>query len=434
MNISRAISRIVSYFRRYSYSRAYWRIAACAVMTTVCLSPPLAAATVVRMEISFGGTPAGNIDVELDDRAPKTVANFLRYAGRGAYSNTIIHRHATINTSGVSVIQGGGYNLFGFPYHIHVDPPVQNEFSPLRSNVRGTIAMAKSANPDSATSEWFINLADNAGLDDTNNNNSGGFTVFGHVLDPGMNVVYDVANLQILDQSVISAVFNELPVINYDSSIGLKPNNLVAVTRIPNVASVRTPSGSWEVFTAGVDMTFDSFRAVDTATLASLLAAFTFPPGQLVYFNNGMFTLSMSGTMGSGGHVVTLYDGTTTRPSRYYGYGKTPDNPTPHWYDFTFDNETGAEIGSDHITLHFVDGKRGDDDLTVNGSITHTGAQAEITANPSSQSTPSGGCSITTTPSQTTSNGDWVIISLFLAFVTLVRRRARHNRVQRALH
>jgi cyclophilin family peptidyl-prolyl cis-trans isomerase len=381
------------------------------------------------MEITYGANQ-GNIDIELyDDQAPKTVANFLRYAGRGAYSNTIIHRHATINTSGVSVIQGGGYNLFELPYHITVDTPVQNEFSPLRSNVRGTIAMAKTANPDSATSEWFINLADNsAALDNTNN--SGGFTVFGHVLGSGMNVADDIAGLQVLDHSVAGQAFRELPVINYDSAIGLQLNNLVMVTRIPNIASAQTPSGALAIFTADVDMTFDSVGTVDTAIAVSRLAAFKSPPNNSVYFNNGMFALTMSGVMGASGRVLTLYDGATTRPTRYYAYGPTPDDPAPHWYDFTYDGETGAEIGSDRITLHFVDGKRGDEDLTANNSITHTGAQAVVTENASAQSGQAGGgCSIVTTPSPTSRGGDWMVVSLFLAFVALVRRRARRNRI-----
>jgi MYXO-CTERM domain-containing protein len=87
---------------------------------------------------------------------------------------------------------------------------------------------------------------------------------------------------------------------------------------------------------------------------------------------------------------------------------------------------------SDRIVLHFVDGKRGDDDLTANNSITHTGAQAVVTENASSSSQAGGGCSIVTTPSQTSRGGDWIVVSLFLALLALIRRRARHNRIQRA--
>jgi len=151
-----------------------------------------------------------------------------------------------------------------------------------------------------------------------------------------------------------------------------------------------------------------------------------------VSFNSGMFTLSMTGVMDPARGIVTLYDGATNRPTRYYAYGPTPDDPAPHWYDFAFDGETGAEIGSDRITLHFIDGKRGDDDLTANNSITHTGAQAVVTENASSSSQSGGGCSIVTTPSQTSRGGDWIVVSLFLALLALIQRRARNGRIQRA--
>src|SRR3990167_7126230 len=101
-----------------------------------------------------------------------------------------------------------------------------------------------------------------------------------------------------------------------------------------------------------------------------------------------MFTLKISGPMDANGRIVTLYDGATNRPTRYYAYGKTPDDPSPHWYDLTFDGETGAEIKSDRVILHFADGKRGDDDLDpANGSITHAGGQAVVTTTSSTQST-----------------------------------------------
>lgn len=135
--------------------------------------PDLHLNTLLRMLTSMGA-----IDLELfDDAAPATVANFLRYVNDGDYRNTIIHR----SIPGF-VIQGGGYQLqSSLPRLVPVptDPPVVNE--PGISNTRGTLAMAKlPGDPNSATSQWFINLGDNsANLDHQN----GGFTVFGQVLD-----------------------------------------------------------------------------------------------------------------------------------------------------------------------------------------------------------------------------------------------------------
>lgn len=450
MTIVRAISRIFFYCRRYSLRRSYLRTVACAVLLAVFSLPQLALATIVRME-----TNVGAFNVELyDAQAPLTVTNFLNYVNRGDYSSTVIHR----SVPGF-IIQGGGYvdvNIFGINFFFDFPnaAPVQNEFSPSRSNIRGTIAMAKLPNqPDSATSEWFFNLADNsANLD----NQNGGFTVFGRVLDSGMDVVDAIAKLDIkaINQSMTDGsvkFFGELPVT--------KSGNFVLVNRIcinndgdgacpetedlasggdgngdgipdrdqANVTTIKVLLGGTATFAAETAMTLNIVDIVDSATIFSRMMTFKSPPDQSVYFNNGMFTLKMTGAMGSAGHIVTLYDGAAARPNRYYAYGKTSDSPSDHWYDFTYDGETGAVISGDKITLHFVDGKRGDDDLTVNDSITHAGAQA-VTENADSSSQAGGGCSIVATPLQTSRGGDWIVVSLFLALLALIRRRTRRQR------
>lgn len=149
-----------------------------------------AQATMVRLH-----TVLGPVDIDLlDAEAPLTVANFLGYVRSGAYANSFIHR----SVPGF-VIQGGGYTWSDANGAIKVPagPAVKNEFSSTRSNVRGTIAMAKvGGNPDSATTEWFFNLADNASNLD---NQNGGFTVFGRVTAPGMAVVDRIAALRVVD-------------------------------------------------------------------------------------------------------------------------------------------------------------------------------------------------------------------------------------------
>ena len=123
---------------------------------------------------------------------PGTVANFLQYIGDGDYINSVVHRSEVTFVDNVEVpfiIQGGGFtNTFGGVYPlapIPTDPPIVNEFN--LSNTRGTISMAMTNIPNTATSQWFINLRDNLDLDDPNN--SGGFTVFGRVIGSGMEVV-----------------------------------------------------------------------------------------------------------------------------------------------------------------------------------------------------------------------------------------------------
>jgi cyclophilin family peptidyl-prolyl cis-trans isomerase len=140
-------------------------------------------------------TNVGTFDMELyAEIAPATVENFLTYAGFGDYDNTIIHR----SVPGF-VIQGGGYSPSG--QHIPTDPPIPNEFG--LSNTTNTVAMAKlGGDPNSATSEWFVNLGNNGSNLD---NQNGGFTVFGRVLTPGAepqqvnSVVAAIAALPIVD-------------------------------------------------------------------------------------------------------------------------------------------------------------------------------------------------------------------------------------------
>lgn len=153
--------------------------------------PALSSATTVRMQ-----TNVGAIDIILyDTAAPRTVANFLTYVNSGAYRNSFVHR----SIPGF-VIQGGGYvwnDAASTVDNIPANPPVVNEFSVTRSNKRGTIAMAKiGGDPNSATSQWFINLADNASALDGQN---GGFTVFGEVSVGSMAVVDAIARLPLVN-------------------------------------------------------------------------------------------------------------------------------------------------------------------------------------------------------------------------------------------
>jgi cyclophilin family peptidyl-prolyl cis-trans isomerase len=130
-------------------------------------------------------TPIGNIDLELYDAdKPATVQNFLNYVQSGRYANSFAHR-----LEPGFVLQSGGYYLNGSSVtSVTTDAPIVNEYATgtVYSNVKGTIAMAKvDGDPDSATSQWFLNLGDNsANLD----NQNGGFTVFGHVI-AGMDVL-----------------------------------------------------------------------------------------------------------------------------------------------------------------------------------------------------------------------------------------------------
>lgn len=142
-------------------------------------------------------TTLGDMVFQLVDDAPITTSNFLQYVQDRFYDGTIFHRVVPD-----FVVQGGGF-LPGNIQPSGIRPPIQNEFSPLRSNIRGTVAMAKlGGNPDSATSQFFVNLADNsANLD----NQNGGFTVFANVII-GMDVADAIAAVPLQGEQPITDV------------------------------------------------------------------------------------------------------------------------------------------------------------------------------------------------------------------------------------
>lgn len=132
-------------------------------------------------------TNVGSIEVALyPDKAPITVENFLRYVREGFYEGLLFHRVIP-----KFMIQGGGFNAdFALQKTL---PPIASEAHNGLTNIRGSIAMARTSDPDSATAQFFINLSDNAFLN--YDNNTAGYTVFGQVT-AGMDVVDSIALVQ----------------------------------------------------------------------------------------------------------------------------------------------------------------------------------------------------------------------------------------------
>lgn len=135
-------------------------------------------------------TNLGTFVITLDpEKAPKSVENFLKYVDTGHYDGTIFHR--VISTF---MIQGGGYDatLEKKPTR----PPVQNEADNGLKNVRGSVAMARTSDPHSATAQFFVNVVDNAFLDHQNKDGAGwGYAVFGEVTE-GMDVVDKIKSVK----------------------------------------------------------------------------------------------------------------------------------------------------------------------------------------------------------------------------------------------
>jgi cyclophilin family peptidyl-prolyl cis-trans isomerase len=157
-------------------------------------------------------TNQGNFTLQLDDvKAPIAVANFLRYLQEGFYKGTLFHRSVRN-----FVVQGGGFTLGEqsqlTPKATH--DPIVNEASNGLSNIRGTVAMARTSNPNSATSQFYVNVKDNLDLDyNARPSDPAGYAVFGKVIDGMANV--DAINVLPVGATVFPTLtdFKETPLI-----------------------------------------------------------------------------------------------------------------------------------------------------------------------------------------------------------------------------
>ena len=159
-------------------------------------------------------TSLGEIKLELyKDEAPNTVKNFLEYVNSGFYNKTIFHRVIK-----GFMCQGGGFeaNLV----HKTADKVVDNEADNGLSNLTGTVAMARTMDPHSASSQFFINVNDNKFLDHKNKNPDGwGYCVFAKVVD-GLDVVTKMSNVETSrlhghdDVPVVDILIEEISEIN----------------------------------------------------------------------------------------------------------------------------------------------------------------------------------------------------------------------------
>ncbi|MGN2253720.1 peptidylprolyl isomerase [Frateuria sp. GZRe12] len=184
-------------------------------------------------------TSVGDITLELfPDKAPKSVANFLQYVREGFYDGTVFHR--AINGY---LVQGGLYTRDLQPKRTH--PAIASEADNGLSNLRGTVAVARGADPNSGTAQFFINLVDNRRLDFAGNQSglTWGYAVFGRVVE-GMNVVDKIAGLPTRGQGAFAAdVPYPLPIIQSVRVVGEEaPASAASATAPAKATSATRPS------------------------------------------------------------------------------------------------------------------------------------------------------------------------------------------------
>ncbi|WP_338040532.1 peptidylprolyl isomerase [Nitrosomonas oligotropha] len=243
----------------------------------------------------------GQFCIELfETETPITTANFLNYIQNDAYKNGIFHR-----SSPRFVIQGGGFKIVDGVsgeslVAVNTFSPITNEFK--ISNTRGTVAMAKlGGNPNSATSQWFVNLADNsANLDHQN----GGFTVFGRVIFDGMAVFDAIAKLPIKKLNLLGTP-SDVPLKDFDG-VHAALSNLVKIDRVEvtdatgifsnNILSFAVDIGTGQMYHVSLQLISDNPSYVfqlDPASVVLLSAT----PGNIATLSNSTSQLQIPSIM-----------------------------------------------------------------------------------------------------------------------------------------
>jgi cyclophilin family peptidyl-prolyl cis-trans isomerase len=255
-----------------------------------CVAPRAAdAGTLVNFN-----TQLGTIQVDLfDDLVPETVDNFLSYAGNSSYSNTVIHRSTSIADSGLAVIQGGGFTYdsgSGLFVQIPSSDPIALQYN--RDNTAGTIAMARTGDPNSATSQWFINTVDNSAV--LGPSNGGGFAVFGWIVGNGLSVAQQINNL---NKSGFGQFSVNVPLKNYTPPQLKDESNLVLVNSVTVVGehpSFQNPFNHADVVNDGILRVSDA-HAIINDLLANGLRAIEGPFSGTNYLDaNGSGTITVA--------------------------------------------------------------------------------------------------------------------------------------------
>ena len=268
-------------------------VSANAAPTVINLKKTFALQNVTGSLVRFA-TSEGNIDVELlASAAPASVANFLGYANAGSYNNSFIHR----SVPGF-VIQGGGYAIANSKeITIPENAAVAGEHT--LSNTRGTLSYALSTGPNSATDQWFFNLADNTELDDTSD--GGPFTVFGRITGDGLKVVDAIAGLQIVN---LGSPLDELPVLPSFDQTTVQLTDLVYINSITVLPLTPKATGDAAVLALKAK---NSNPDLVTATFTGQKMTLTYTAGKTGSANIVVVAKDSAGTKAKATFTVTVH-------------------------------------------------------------------------------------------------------------------------------
>lgn len=289
----------------------------------------------VRFDTTFG-----EFDVELlEEAAPNHVANFLGYTDRQDFDNTIIHRLASFTSTAISIVQGGGYKVEETLTSVTKQGPVALEYE--LPNARGTLAAARTADVDSATSEWYFNTEDNSTT--LGPDNGGGYTTYGRVLGDGMDVVDLISSINTFN---IGSAFGSIPLRFYNGGTPTE-ENFVMVNTVRRIDLYPTSVDTASALTFTVS---SSDTSVATASInGSILSIVPVSAGTVTLTVNAVdvseLVVSQTMTYTVGGATITTQPASTdvaTGSNATLSVVASSDDPiTYQWYRLR-SGETGA--------------------------------------------------------------------------------------------
>jgi peptidyl-prolyl cis-trans isomerase A (cyclophilin A) len=308
--------------------------------------------------VAVFNTSEGTFDVALTDSyTPLTVSNFLSYANSGAYNGTFFHRNVDLNNNGsagsptdpASIIQSGGFTYSSSTgiTDITTNAPVTNEVATEQlGNVVGTLALAKTgAGPDTGTSQFYFNTADNTDLDNTSND--GGYTTFGHVLGgngSSFPVINTIAALPTV--AIDTGTFTDVPVLGVTAaqvSAGaqITPSNLVYINEVTAFAGTSYTAVS-------------SDPALVTPTVNGSSLSFSYASGQTGTATITVTATNVDGTSATSAFNVTVPGSTSTTTGPVLApvtSAPIPDGTVGTVYGLANDTDSSAALNAASFTI-----------------------------------------------------------------------------------